>query len=83
MAEKLTDQQKSVMLARAMGWEVQEIVGLDADIFAPPDIWVIAGSLYYPANMALAWLVLNWAYGNDMRIVGNGCQSTRFYEVCQ
>ena len=58
--QEMSDQEKSVLLAKAMGWTVRDIVGLPADIFAPPDIWVRAGSLYDPANMALAWRVLNW-----------------------
>ena len=75
---KLTDQEKSVMLARAMGWSVRH----DAH---NPDLshvcnerglkeysqyynrvghnpWSIMTNLYDPANMALAWRVLNWAF---------------------
>ena len=59
-----TDQQKSVLLAKAMGWKV------------PPDTWgdwyfiasdgerITNTNLYDPANMHLAWRVLNWAWQN-------------------
>ena len=42
----MSDREKSVILARLCGWAIRE--GSDR-------------SLYDPANMALAWRVLNWA----------------------
>lgn len=69
MIEGLSDQEKSVLLARAMGWTVHELVSHPPDIFAPPDIWIVSGSLYHPANMALAWRVhlfaCNHRFGNN------------------
>ena len=64
---KLTDQEKSVMLARAMGggentfkwWTIE--FAKEGDIYThaiPADLVV---NFYDPANMALAWRVLNWA----------------------
>ena len=51
----LTDQQKSVLLAKAMGWH-------------PADKMTVQGhymeryhDLYDPAKMHLAWRVMNWA----------------------
>lgn len=81
----LTDEQKSVMLAQAMGihveadyiyvqyWGIEE--GLYDDYEYPPSeltgIYTIGGwdrkygvylrSFYDPANMPMAWRVLNWA----------------------
>jgi hypothetical protein len=60
---EMTEQEKSVLLARAMGWDI----GKHGCIFPPnEDIsnYIDTGdneSLYDPANMALAWRVLNWA----------------------
>ena len=51
--DKLSDGQKTVMLAKAMGMT--------------PDVMnsgVLCVDLYDPANMALAWRVLNWAIEN-------------------
>lgn len=74
---ELSEQQKSVMLARAMGWEYG-IVGDDVghgiatmrdskgDMIWLEDFEYPAAypykNLYDPANMALAWGVLNWAW---------------------
>ena len=66
--DNLTPQQKSVMLAKAMGWEVwnqhgvmtfRPPEGLDPELFRENTIGIV--DLYHPANMALAWRVLNWA----------------------
>ena len=62
MIDKLSDQEKSVMLARAMGWEsfIGEITK-QVFVILPGDKFHRIGELYDPANMALAWRVLNWA----------------------
>ena len=58
--EDMTDQEKSVMLARAMGWEVLPA----GHIFPPEGPGHVAihpeSSLYHVNEMALAWRVLNW-----------------------
>ena len=59
---------KSVMLAKAMGWRsVGEDLGPDqGEFLKDPDgslLRSVAAFEYYdPANMALAWRVLNWAF---------------------
>ena len=55
---ELTDQEKSVMLARAMGWTISpQDVGV---LFRPDESERWIANLYAPAHMALAWRVLNW-----------------------
>lgn len=80
----LTDQQKSVLLAKAMGWRVklaqsgeprwaledEQRRQLGGSIYDEPSVYKdvdltyskLCPDLYDPANMALAWRVLNWAY---------------------
>ena len=66
MLKDLNDQEKSVLLAKAMGWKTDD----DAlKIHLPNPLWRESGyrqnvirNLYDPANMALAWQVLNWAW---------------------
>ena len=70
---KMTDQEKSLALAKLCGWVKQEGI---AWAFHPSGLGNyyshlatllnykpehITPNLYDPANMALAWLVLNWA----------------------
>lgn len=59
MIEGLSDREKSVLLAKAMGWEVYPggHIALPADTMRSAIL-----SFYDTANMALAWRVLNWAY---------------------
>jgi hypothetical protein len=78
--DEMTDQEKSVKLAKLMGWKYKHD-GITGDWYEPLGIeplyeewqcyrrkanhkYVVAISLnlYSPANMALAWRVLNWAY---------------------
>ena len=60
----MTNREKSVLLARAMGWNY-----LDAHHVqdAAHDWVVFRGrfNLYKPAQMALAWRVLNWAMDEE------------------
>lgn len=68
--DNLTDQEKSVMLARAMGlseprylsssqvWIIENNNRPNLSVYVSPKKF----DLYDPANMALAWWVLNWAY---------------------
>jgi len=63
MLNNLNDQEKSAMLAKAMGWKVTALpVGHD-DLFiiVPNEYDRNIRSFYSPANMSLAWKVLNWA----------------------
>ncbi len=53
---ELSDEQKSVMLARVCGWETSGPTSPTV-VSWPPD-------LYDPANMALAWRVARWSWGN-------------------
>ena len=79
---KMTDQEKSVMLAKAMGWvqqvrhygdESQVFIGgetvaiVDTDLIPADGLpeYYFMPNLYDPANMVLAWRVLNWARVND------------------
>ena len=58
----LSEKEKSVLLARAMGWHLHR---RDVGIMLRPDQserWVT--NLYDTANMALAWRVLNWVSNN-------------------
>ena len=59
---KLSDQEKSVALAKAMGWETFNSPHTGRKMIKRPEVVFIQdGNLYDPANMALAWRVLNWA----------------------
>jgi hypothetical protein len=69
----MSDQEKSVMLARAMGWH-QDIDGGWAWTIQPNTLYLGSYSavnfkpppdLYDPANMALAWRVLQWHWESD------------------
>lgn len=61
MSDELSDQEKSVMLARAMGWEVYPMYeGSPMMLFNAPGDEVNHSNLYLSENMALAWRVLNW-----------------------
>ena len=63
------DQEKSVALAKAMGWDIKphgrNTLNMVWDIFDDfGSVGIMLGkswNLYDPANMALAWRVLNWA----------------------
>ena len=66
----MDDQEKSVMLAKAIGWYVTvydkrcaiSSLGERLGVYDYPL------NLYDPANMALAWRVLNWASELDTEI---------------
>ena len=67
--DEMTDQEKSVMLARAMDLEIiQHPVHDNEEMFVIPDSWEWEwewhDDFYYPKWMALARRVLNWAYHN-------------------
>ena len=68
-----TDQEKSVLLAQAMGWyqvDSEPIMGARWKAPDKPDQhWFNPPNLYNPANMPLAWRVLNWAWGKHDRMV--------------
>ena len=77
--DELTDQEKSVALARVMAWKIHPVIGqhiihrfIHNVIVGDEIIGNMLGDvldLYDPANMALAWRVLNWAIETDLRIV--------------
>ncbi len=71
----LTDQEKSVLLAKVMGWEIETLPNY-VDIFAPPDRWVKDANLYHPANMALAFQCHFWAiyYAPSVELRSKYCQ---------
>lgn len=57
--------EKSVMLAKGMGWEiVPHPVHDDVPLFKIPDEidweWELGDSFYHPSDMALAWRVAGW-----------------------
>jgi len=60
--EKMTDQEKSVFLAKAMGKPLW-IIRLDVSMMGIEDSTI--SNLYDPANMSLAWMCLNWASERD------------------
>jgi hypothetical protein len=65
---KLTDQEKSVMLARAMGWKkVNDKFYMEPHSRGFPDkFWDEAHMNFYrPANMALAKRAILWGYVNE------------------
>lgn len=61
--DKLTDQEKSVMLARLCGWVVS--IAMPGTKYESASIYTHYGercsNLYDTKNMALAWRALNWA----------------------
>ena len=62
MLDNLSDEQKSVMLAKAMGWEKDTYHRVWVDNTAEEVHRTSSFNLYDPANMALAWRVLNWCH---------------------
>ena len=63
--DKMPDQEKSVMLAKAMGWEYNDhwkVLTVDNS-----DFWYREFNLYAPENMALAWRVHGWAMDNEVQ----------------
>ena len=62
--DKMTDNEKSVLLARAMGWKLNDNVVYD--VFDEFNLNVEYETLYDTANMSLAWRVLNWAEENHL-----------------
>ena len=64
--EELSDEQKTAMLARLCGWGVSTALGGTSyeSIFIYTQDNERCANLYDPANMALAWRVLNWAGAN-------------------
>ena len=61
--EELSDEQKTVMLARLCGWGVSTALGGTSyeSIFIYTQDNERCVDLYDVANMALSWRVLNWA----------------------
>ena len=63
--DNLTDQEKSVLLAKAMGWyqvDYEPIMGARWQAPNKPEqYWLNPPNLYVTVNMSLAWRVLNWA----------------------
>ena len=67
---KMTDQVKSVLLAKAMGLEIGEHPIYEIDwFFKIPEDWdwecEWECDLYRASRMAIAWRVLNWASSRD------------------
>ena len=61
--KELSDEQKSVMLAKLCGWNINQQDSGKAWITCPDDAYATT-NLYRPAFMFLAWRVLNWASSN-------------------
>lgn len=61
--DEMSDQEKSVMLARAMGWKVTQHGPSRLEKIRTPygDHWGDEPLFYDELNMGLAWRVLNWA----------------------
>ena len=80
--DKLSDEQKTVMLARAMGWKKAEPSPTVMELFygkiaqhMPAEVWQTSDGSWIPfglpnfydeSQMALAWRVLNWAGANGI-----------------
>ena len=74
----MNDQEKSVMLAKAMGWETRLPYPARPWPYIEPDEdtkyllgiqFVFAGDLYLPANMALAKRCLSWSLDEAPEVV--------------
>ena len=67
--DEMSDREKSVMLAKAMGWAVGKFSGHTPLFGLPSDYGVGVidwyDDFYDPANMALAWRVHLWAIGGN------------------
>ena len=67
---KLSDEEKSVLLARAMGWEIR-LIGASSCVIDNGEYLKVNAleypDLYDPHDMALAWRVLNWATDTERR----------------
>lgn len=86
---ELTDEQKSVALARLCDWFVEKL-----DNTTDFQVWVLVDKnlmiarlgqphfLYDPAHMALAWRVLNWAY-NGLSLHTWGARSEFDYALAR
>ena len=62
MLDKLNDQEKSILLFKAMGWHYfMGQITKALFVRTPDDNLQREAGLYDPANMSLAWKVLNWA----------------------
>lgn len=61
--DKLTDEEKTIVLAKLAGWGVSKaLAGTKYEsVFIYTQDNQRCQNLYDPANMALAWRVLNWA----------------------
>lgn len=70
--EQMTDEEKSVALARLMGLEIDEghRFEMPGDIWGGSDYWGWITNFYLPIHMALAWRVLNWALRNEIIYYG-------------
>ena len=70
----LTDQEKSVILARATGWFINPVDDNEW-VYHLPDgtTWRTADDLYHDGNMALAWRVHLWALKQRNRSYWNYC----------
>jgi len=63
---EMSKQEKSVMLARLCGWQIEDI-GFGKSVIIPPDetsLLVGVVNLYAPANMALAKRAIEWGIEN-------------------
>jgi hypothetical protein len=69
MIENMTDQEKSVMLAKCMGWEIR-LIGVSSCVIDGGEYLKVDAleypNLYAPANMALAWRVHRFALGHNL-----------------
>lgn len=65
-----TKQEKSLLFARVMEWETKthEVV-VGGWLFRPDASHRWVSNLYDPANMHLAWRVLNWGYTQHDRMI--------------
>ena len=83
---ELSDEQKSVMLAKAMGWKKAEPIQSVMEMFygkiakhMPTEVWQTSDGFWIPfglpnfyneSQMATAWRVLNWAMENIPKFKG-------------
>lgn len=69
----LTDEEKSVMLAKLVGWEEVETNDFSTCFWIDDErgyfyVWETGEGLYSSDNMPLAWRILNWAHNNFVTV---------------
>lgn len=79
---EMSQEEKSVALAKLCGWEYSDDMRYLSGVYEYGVIWFDrtddSPNLYDPANMALAWRVLNWASYNLNKITDDFSEGVLF-----